>query len=398
MDLFFLRALLRGKLLSTPKFEEVLNQVPIRAKRFRQVENSAEWKEFKELEKKVNAPDFQAKKKEIQGVPYKNSAEYKQQLEFKNICKDKYVRAYLRDGSEEGRVSVQRYLEMKKVVESSDFQKRDAFWQDEHRWENSEDGKLEARYLALKANADIIFYQSTDAHSVEQWEKFDLAFQDDFNWAGLKSSDWKPGFIYPSDQFKNVHSYSNEKQAYNNGRNVETSESILKILTKKEPMEAPAWDIKKGMYMKQFDYTSDALFTDKVAVEEGSVVQVKCRCRGRLNHGIYLRSKNHVPFISLFDYTGLKLYCGVKDSLKHDKNLKLLDGLQPIPYTIFTVSWQKDEIVWFVNNLEVYRTANLIPKGEKLYLHLYSFLFENDKHGTAGELDVDWIRVYNVKK
>lgn len=398
MDLFFLRALLRGKLLSTPKFEEVLNQVPIRAKRFRQVENSAEWKEFKELEKKVNAPDFQAKKKEIQGVPYKNSAEYKQQLEFKNICKDKYVRAYLRDGSEEGRVSVQRYLEMKKVVESSDFQKRDAFWQDEHRWENSEDGKLEARYLALKANADIIFYQSTDAHSVEQWEKFDLAFQDDFNWAGLKSSDWKPGFIYPSDHFKNVHSYSNEKQAYNNGRNVETSESILKILTKKEPMEAPAWDIKKGMYMKQFDYTSDALFTDKVAVEEGSVVQVKCRCRGRLNHGIYLRSKNHVPFISLFDYTGLKLYCGVKDSLKHDKNLKLLDGLQPIPYTIFTVSWQKDEIVWFVNNLEVYRTANLIPNGEKLYLHLYSFLFENDKHGTAGELDVDWIRVYNVKK
>ncbi len=398
MDLFFLRALLRGKLLSTPKFEEMLNQVPIRAKRFRQVENSAEWKEFKELEKKVNAPDFQAKKKEIQGIPYKDSAEYKQQLEFKNICKDKYVRAYLRDGSEEGRVSVQRYLEMKKVVESSDFQKRDAFWQDEHRWENSEDGKLEARYLALKANADIIFYQSTDVHSVEQWEKFDLAFQDDFDWVGLKSSDWKPGFIYPSDQFKNVHSYSNEKQAYNNGRNVETSESILKILTKKEPMEAPAWDAKKGMYMKQFDYTSDALFTDKVAVEEGSVVQVKCRCRGRLNHGIYLRSKNHVPFISLFDYTGLRLYCGVKDSLKHDKNLKLLDGLQPIPYTIFTVSWQKDEIVWFVNNLEVYRTANLIPNGEKLYLHLYSFLFEKDKHGTEGELDVDWIRVYNVKK
>lgn len=398
MDLFFLRALLRGKLLTTPKFEEVLNEVPVRAKRFRQVENSPEWKEYLELEKKVNAADFQTKKKEIQGRKYTDSEEYKKMKEFENLCKDKYVRAFLRDGSEEGRASVQRYLEMKKVVESADFQKRNEFWKDERRWENSEDGKLEARYLALKADKDIIFYQSTDVHSVEQWEKFDLAFQDDFNWIGVKNSDWEPGFIYPSDQFKNVHSYSNEKQAYNNGRNVETSESVLRILTKKEPVEAAAWDAKKGMYMKQFDYTSDALFTDKVAVEEGSVVQVKCRCRGRLNHGIYLRSKNHVPFISLFDYTGLRLYCGVKDSLKHDKNLKLLDGLQPIPYTIFTVSWQKDEIVWFVNNLEVYRTANLIPKGEKLYLHLYSFLFEKDKHGTEGELDVDWIRVYNVKK
>ena len=111
-----------------------------------------------------------------------------------------------------------------------------------------------------------------------------------------------------------------------------------------------------------------------------------------------MRSKNHVPFISLFDYTGLRLYCGIKDSLKHDKNLKMLDGLQPIPYTIFTVSWQKDEIVWFVNNLEVYRTKNLIPAGEKLYLHMYSFAFESDRHSTEGELDVDWIRVYKVKK
>jgi len=398
MDLFFLRALLRGKLQTTAKFEEELNQIPIRAKRFRQVEQSPELKEYLELDKKVNAPDFQMKKKEIKGMKYTKTAEYKQMEAFKKICKDKYVRRYLRDGSEEGQMSVQNYLSMKQTVESEDYQKRNAFWKDAHRWENSEDGKLEARYLALKGSDDIVFYLSTDVHAIEHWEQFNLTFQDDFEWVGLRNSDWKPGFIYPSERFKSVHSYSNEKQAYMGGKNISTAESILKIHTNHEAQEAAAWDEKKGMYLKPFSYTSDSIYTDKVAVEEGSVVQVKCRCRGRLNHGIYLRSKNHIPFISLFDYTGLKLYCGVKDSIKHDKNLKLLDGLQPIPYTIFTVSWQKDEIVWFVNNLEVYRTKNLLAHDEKLYLHLYSFMFENDRFSSEGELDVDWVRIYNLKK
>jgi len=398
MNLFFLKALLRGKLQTTAKFEEELTQIALRAKRFRQIEQSDELREYTELDKKVNAPDFQAKKNEIKGVKYNKSAEYKQMKDFEKICKDKIVRRFLRDGSEQDNANVQRYLEMKQTIESAEFQQKNDFWKDSHRWENSEDGKLEARYLALKASDDIVFYLSADVRAIEHWEQFTLAFQDEFEWTNLKNSDWKPGFIYPSDQFINVHSYNNEKQAYTGGKNVVMRDSSLRIKTRKDNVEGVAWDAKKGMFTRPFTYTSDCLYTDKIAIEEGAVIQCKCRCRGRLNHGVYLRSKNHVPFISVFDYTGLKLYCGVKDSLKHDKNLKLLDGLQPIPYTIFTVSWQKDEIVWFVNNLEVYRTKNLVPKGEKLYLHLYSFAFENDRFTTEGELDVDWIRVYNLKK
>lgn len=397
MNLFFLKALVRGKLVTTPKFEETLNQVSVNAKRYRLVEKSDELKEFKALEAKVCAPDFQTKKKEIQKAVYKKTKEGMTMAEFAKICKDKYVRTYLREGKEEGRMSVQRYLELKGIVESADFQQRNAYWKNPKRWEESEDGQTEARYNELKQNADIVFFQNMNVESVKRWEQFDLAFNDDFEWFGLKNSAWKPGFIYPNNTFINDHSYGNEVQAYCNGRNVETANSILTIKTLKEECEGRAWEAGKGMFMKKFSYSSDALYTDAVEVTEGSVVQVKCRCRGRLNHGVYLRSRNHVPFISVFDYTGLKLYCGVKDSLKHDKNLKMLDGLQPIPYTIFTVSWQNDEIVWFVNNLEVYRTKNLIPKGEKLYLHLYSFQFENTRV-SEGKLEVDWIRVYNVKK
>jgi len=396
MDLFFLKALLRGKLQTTSTFEEELSQIPVRAKRFRQVEASDELKEFQTLEKKVNAADFQMKKKEIERTKFKRTPEYQMLEAFKKICKEKTVRGYLREGKDAEDAKVQQYLQLKAQVEDPAFQQRVSFWQNSKRWETTDEGKQEARYNELKKSDDILFYQAADVKQIEHYEQFTQVYEDDFNWFDLKVSDWKPGFVYP-EGFKNVHSYTNEKQAYTGGKNVTMGDSAIKIVTRKEKAEGAAWDQKKGMVMFPFTYTSDCLFNDKIAIEEGCVIQCKCKCTGRLNHGVYLRSKNHVPFVSVFDYTGSKLYCGVKDSLKHDKNLKLLDGLKSMTYTIFTVSWQKDEIVWFVNNLEVYRTKNLVPKGEKLYLHLYSFAFLKDRFTTEGDLKVDWIRVYKLK-
>lgn len=397
MDLFFLKVLVRGELLRTPKFEAVLNQSRENALRYRRVEKMDKIKEFLELDKTVSAPEFQAKKEEIQHIVFKRTPEAQMLAELKALAKDKYVRLYLKKGEEEGRASVQRYLELKEQTQAPEFLQRVAFLEDKNRWEKTPEGQLDAKHAMMAKDDDIDFFIHANVSAIERYEQFDLAFEDDFTWNGLANSDWKPGFLYPNDKFVAVHSYSNEKQAFNNGRNIETANSNLYIRTRKEACDGPAWDAKKGMYTKHFTYTSDAIYTDKVAISEGSIVQVKVRCHGILNHGIYLRSKNHVPFISLFDYTGRKLYCGVKDSLQHDKNLKFLDGLQPIVPTIFTVSWQKDEIVWFVNNLEVFRTKNLIPKGEKLYLHMYSFLFEKQT-GSEGSLEVDWVRVFNVKK
>ena len=226
-------------------------------------------------------------------------------------------------------------------------------------------------------------------------EGYELAYKEDFNWTDIKQSDWTPGFVYPSDDYQPVHSYTNEEQAYVGGKNVETKDGKLVIKTLREKTTAPAWDPEKGMVMHPFEYTSDAINNaSKLELEAGCVVMVKARCHGFLNHGIYLRSKKHVPFISVFNYTGLKLFCGVKCNAYTDENKHEIEGLQPITDIIYTVVWDQSTITWFVNNVKVYQTLNLIPKGEKLYLHLYSFLFKGKSNNTPGSLDVDWIRVY----
>ena len=226
-------------------------------------------------------------------------------------------------------------------------------------------------------------------------EGYELAYKEDFKWTNLSQSDWTPGFAYPSSDFTSVHSYTNERQAYVGGDNVEVKDGKLIIKTLYKKTTAPAWDPKKGMVMCPFEFTSDVINNaSKLEIEAGSVVMVKARCHGLLNHGIYLRSKNHVPFISVFNYTGRKLFCGVKSDPEWDENKKEIEGLQPLTDIVYTVVWNEDAIAWFVNNIKVYQTKNLIPKGEKLYLHLYSFMFKGIAWNTPGELDVDWIRVY----
>ena len=230
-------------------------------------------------------------------------------------------------------------------------------------------------------------------------EGYELQYAEDFKWTDLSKSDWTPGCCYPSNEFKTVHSYTNESQAYVGGKNVEVKNGKLVIRTRLEKTVAPAWDPKKGMVMHSFKYTSDMINNaSKLAVEEGSVVMVKARCHGLLNHGIYLRSKNHIPFISVFNYTGRKIFCGVKASVATDENKKEITGLKPLTDIIYTVVWKEDTITWFVNNMQVYQTSNRIPKGEKLYLHLYSFLFKGLGWNTPGELYVNWIRVYRKLK
>lgn len=226
-------------------------------------------------------------------------------------------------------------------------------------------------------------------------EGYKLQYAENFDWTDLSKSDWVPGCCYPSKDFKAVHSYVNENQAYVGGKNVEVKDGKLFIHTKREKTVAPAWDDQKGMVMQSFDFTSDMINNaSKLTLEEGCVVMVKARCHGLLNHGIYLRSKNHVPFISIFNYTGRKLFCGVKSSVDADENKKEITGLQPITDIIYTVVWNEDSIAWFANNIKVYQTPNRIPKGEKLYLHMYSFMFRGVEWNTPGRLDVDWIRVY----
>ena len=337
---FFLNARLSRKLMSTDEFEATINAMPEIVKRYRTVETSDKYKEYRSLEMSVSTDFFRSQKDKT--LKQKNGKQL---------------------------------------------------------WAESEEGKQEARFAELKKDADILFYQQTDDKQIRHAEALEKVIDDHFSWKQLNESPWRPGFLYPSKDFVAVHSYVNELQAYTGGKNVRVEDGVLHIDTRKEMVTAPAWDSKKGIVMHPFQYTSDVLHTEVPIHREGGLAMIKARCRGYVNHGAYLRGKKHLPMLFLFDYTGFRLYCGLKTQMQpKDDGVVRLRGLQPIPYIIYTVAWDKTKITWFVNNLPVHTAPNTLPQGEDLYLHLYSCLFPKQRHTTEGHLDVEWVRCYNVKK
>ena len=69
-----------------------------------------------------------------------------------------------------------------------------------------------------------------------------------------------------------------------------------------------------------------------------------------------------------------------------------LTGVLRSMYHVYTFRWTKNEIIWYVNNLEILRLRNKLPK-EAMFFLAQSWLPGNESGGT-GKLKVQWARVY----
>jgi len=336
----FLKAWLKKELMNTEDFEKEISSTKDVAAHYREVENSEKLKEFKLLDATVTTDFFVQKKA-----------------------------AFMKNQSK---------AELK-------------------RWYATDDGKDEKRYLELKKDADICWYLQMDAKNIERIEALEEVMMDDMNWHSLSDSQWKPGFRYPNDSFQALHSFTNECQAYTGGNNIRTANSILTLDTRKESVTATAWDEKKGLIKFPFDYTSDCIHSDIPLDRNGGVIHIKARCRGKVNHGAYLRSAKHLPMMAVFDYVEGKVFCGLKKS-QEQNDWHLLKGLKPLPYIIYTVAWNKNEITWFVNNLKVHTLPNTLPADEPMYLHLFSFILGKQRRKGEGRMEIDWVRQFRLKE
>jgi len=325
---YFFKALIKGELKKTCKYETYLNQLPDKAKRYHEIEQSEKLKEFRTLEILIGTDIFQTKKHEMKKKDYAKTEEAQQEKRLKSLRKD----------------------------------------------------------------ADILFFQQTDAAEIKEVDRRQEVYRDDFNWTSLSSSDWKSGFAYPTAAFKANHSFVEDNQAYNNGKNIRTSDSVLHIVTRKEYSNAPAWDTTKGMVMQDFAFTSDVINNaEKLELTEGCAIQVKVRSTGRLSHSITLRSKKQLPMISLYECNNKKVYCGMKTM--QENKMHQIEGLKGKWNMIYTLVWEDGKLTWFVNNMQIHTERCILPAGEKLYMHLASAVHKSNKKAGAGEMQIDWIRV-----
>jgi len=435
MNLFTAR--LTGKMLSTDAFEKEIADMQARVKRWRQIEKSPELAEYLELKKIVESSDFQERKNELVNRKYADTQEGKMMTEYESLYNSSSIRRYRRALKDEdfqaflafresedfpkiksisevlksaelrkysllyyssyyknylkvlNSSELKRLDELEDAVHKEDFQKRHAFWADSKRWEHSDDYKTYQRYQELANSADIKFFYESREEKIDWAELFRPAFDDDMS----SNKNWKPGYGYANPAMKDGHSRTSELQAYNNGKNTFFAEGRMDLETRNESKKAVAWDEKKGFTEHVFDYTSDVMNTKDAFMQEEGMFMAKVRSQGAGHHFFGLSTgKPGNPMIALYHFDGSKPQVGL---INGDRTqMADLTGILPpnMFYYVYTFRWTKHELIWYVNNLELLRLPNRLPK-EAMFMIAQSFLPATEK-GGEGKLKARWARVY----
>lgn len=435
MNLFTAR--LTGKMLSTEAFEKAIHDMQERVKRWRAIEKSPELAEYKELKKIVESSDFQEAKNELINRKYKDTQEGRKMMEYEALSNSSSIRRYRRALKDEefqaflafretedfakiksvkqvltdpmirkynllyyssyyknylkvlNSPDLKRLAELEEEVHKEDFQKRHALWADNKRWQHSDQYKTFARYQELANSDDIKFFFESREEKIDWAELFRPTFDDDMT----SSKNWKAGFGYANPAMKDGHSRTSERQAYNGGKNTFFVEGRMDLETREESKKAVAWDEKKGFTEHVFEYTSDVMNTKDVFMQESGMFMAKVRSQGAGHHFFGLGTgKLNNPMIALYHYNGKNHQMGLVNGSKTE--MADLTGMLRSMYYVYTFRWTKNELIWYVNNMEILRLPNRLPK-EAMFFYAQSWLPKAEK-GGAGKLKIQWARAYKA--
>ena len=435
MNLFTAR--LTGKMLSTEAFEKMIYEMQERVKRYRMIEKSPELAEYLELKKTVESSDFLERKNELINRKYKDTDEGKKMAAYERLFSALSMRRYRRAvGNETFQAFLKfretddfqkikslreclksaelraynmiyhspfykNYLkvlnspdlkhleELEEEVHKDDFQKRHALWADSKRWKHSEQFRKLQRYEELAKSDDIKFYYTQREEKIDWAELFRPAFDDDMS----SSKNWKAGFGYTNPAAKDGHSRTSEHQAYNGGKNTFFVDGRMDLETRAESKKAVAWDEKKGFTEHVFEYTSDVMNTKEAFTQESGLFMAKVRSQGAGHHFFGLTTgRPNNPMIALYHFNGNHHQMGLVNGAK--TQMVDLTFMPRTKYHVYSFRWNKNEIIWYVNNLEILRLPNRLPK-EAMFFLAQSWLPNNEK-GGEGKLKVQWARVYRT--
>jgi beta-glucanase (GH16 family) len=167
----------------------------------------------------------------------------------------------------------------------------------------------------------------------------------------------------------------------------------MDIETRSEHKKALAWDEKQGFIEHEFDYTSDVMNTKEAFKQERGLFMAKVRSQGTGHHFFGLSTgKPGSPMVALYHYNGDKHQMGLVNGKK--TQMADLTGVLRSMYHVYSFRWNKNELIWYVNNLEILRVRNTLPP-EAMFLLAQSWLPATES-GGEGKLKVQWARIYRT--
>lgn len=366
---------------------------------------------YEELDRFVNSSEF----KEIKAnAGFEKSDAYQQFTRFKELKKDSDIKFFLKYG--EGKEyknfleindseKLARFVELEDFVNSDTFKEFKQYMLDKKKFEKSDEYAKLQEYNSLVKSEQIVWYLSVKAkNDFEKLVKWDLVFEDKFENGSLDDSKWMTKYFWGDAIMKGNYSLASDFHANNGLDNIDLDGKNLSIVTKKENVSSKVWDIKKGFYNKEFEYSSGLISSGHSFRQQYGkfVAKVKADRNASIYHGFWLVGEKIMPHIDVVKFSQKnKKKVFVNYFNRIDGNLQKIEKKVSSPdtsldYYIYTLEWTPEGLKWYINDVLVQEYTGSVPE-EPMYLVLSSGLNGPAKNEELpAKLEIDWVRCYKM--
>ena len=366
---------------------------------------------YKELQQVVESPEYKNHRAEHKRD---NSDDFQKEIEYKKLKGDPDIKKYLslvrskhfQDFFElENSKTLKQFLELERTISDTGFIERKRYLLSKDKFQKSEAYEKLKEYEELKNSQSIKWF-----HSLERTKKFDeikrweCTFSDDFSENSLNMGHWLTRYFWGEAMLNKSYSLASDKHHYNDTHNIEVSNGVLKILTRREKADGLAWDQRYGFVPKQFDYTSGIINSGQSFRQQFGKFEAKLRFSNTpgVYHAFWLVGDKMLPHIDVVRKEGSK-GSKVFSSLMWENGVKAkpmsikssLGGLNfENNFFILSIEWTPLSIVWKINGVTYMETRKNLPDCP-VYLVLSSGVSKEISEGQLpATLEVDWVRCW----
>lgn len=381
---------------------------------FLEFDKSYDLKHFNTLENFVESDDFLRRKKELGKRKFKKAPEYEKFLEYRALKKSARIRHYFkfkRSGDYVnftlmiGSEKITNFEQLEKYIRSDEFRKVKEYRSlpGRKKWEMSEEFRQQQKYRELKGTDRIKWYFKTrNSKKFDEIKRWNLSFSDEFDAHPLDKKKWLTRYFWGEALLHDSYVNEGEKQFFPDEQNIQISNSILKITTRKQKYSGKSWSPSIGFYPHEFDYTAGIINSGGKFRQLYGRFEAKIRfnLNHPVSHGFWMISDLMLPQIDIAraskkirvgTYFGNPNVKGGVDKQAHSMSRSMYGS----DFQVFSLEWSRERLTWKINGVPICSTTRGVPQVP-MYINISSSLYQ-DVNGSVlpADVEVDWVRCYS---
>ncbi|MBL7104144.1 MAG: family 16 glycosylhydrolase [Bacteroidales bacterium] len=376
-------------------------------KSYLEFEKSEGLKDFYKLQDYINSDEFKEKKikaeKELNEInaklkdygQKKKSKQFKDFYKFQNSQKFKDFRTF------EKSKELADYLELEKYLASDEHKELLISLEKKEKTENDK----KKQYEEFKNSKKYKWYlELKDSDKFDELKKWEIAFEDNFDSDKLNKEKWMTRYFWGDKLINDAYALETDTAFPTDGKNIEISNNILKIVTRKEKTNGKVWKQPFGFIPHDFDYTTGLVSTAKHHRQKYGKIEAKIKVNYAkpVNYNFWMTSEKNLPHV---DILKLKKKKSKIDMAHHTGNITDKKGPDTVKaefsgldvsqdYFIYTLEWQKNKLTWKINDVVVNEQTQGIPQEEMYLVFSSSITGKVDGSSLPASMEIDWVRCY----